>query len=195
MTGFSPMARLAVLGVAGTLLLALAAMAGTGFLNLTSTQASESGPTSEPVDAQGAPALKSAVLNLRYELEVEGSIMGLFTQIEGLTSFSEVVIDQVVGPSGELITRKTPGEPHWGEITLKREFTGNLELWDWRSQLLQGPLLQDGSIVVRNKALEEVARADFTNGWPSGWAIEDSEGQGTAVEEITIVHNGLTGVQ
>lgn len=132
-----------------------------------------------------------------YSLELDGQFVASFHDLEGLSSFSDLVISQVVGPSGELIVSKTPGDFHWGEITLRRGFTGNLELWDWRSQVLQGDPLarQDGSIVVRNQALQEVARVDFKKGWPSRWAIEDPEGQGTAVEEITIAHDGLVSVQ
>ena len=44
-----------------------------------------------------------------------------------------------------------------------------------------------------NQASEEIARFNFTNGWPSGWKGPDvnAEDQAVAIEEITIAHEGL----
>jgi phage tail-like protein len=56
---------------------------------------------------------------------------------------------------------------------------------------------KNGSIILYNYDLKEVARYNFTNGWPSKVAGSGLQATGNevAVEEVVIVHEGLTRVK
>ena len=189
MTGLSPLARLAILGVAGTLLLALGAMAGTGFSILTGAQAGQIGPSSGPIDGQARTAVRLE-LGPFYQLDIPGVINAFFTEIEGLDTFSDVQIEQSAGQQGEMVISKSPGDLHWGEITLRRGLTDNFDLWHWRQAVILGDPAapRDGSIVAFDLSSQEAVRFNFTNGWPSGYAITLAM---DPTEEITIAHDGF----
>ena len=50
-----------------------------------------------------------------------------------------------------------------------------------------------GSIVAKNSKMEEVARWNFENGWPSKWtgADFDAGSNEVATEKVVITHEGL----
>ena len=94
------------------------------------------------------------------------------------------------------MVHKMPGDLTWDGITLNRGITDETALWDWRMKVVNGDVegaRANGSVIMYNQASQEVARWNFTNGWPSGWKGPDvnAEDQAVAIEEITIAHEGL----
>ena len=84
----------------------------------------------------------------------------------------------------------------FGDITLKRGKTDNKDFWDWIKEVQEGNIdsaRRNGSIVMYDYALGEKARFNFLNGWPSKVNIGNLQAGGTeiAMEEVTIVHEGL----
>ena len=63
-------------------------------------------------------------------------------------------------------------------------------------EILDGDILgarKNGSVVIYDTMLKEVARFNFVNGWPSKWKGPDLKAgdSNVALEEITIAHEGL----
>src|SRR5258708_7146400 len=120
------------------------------------------------------PATKDAVsgdplIGFHFAIEVQGIINGFFTECSGLGSETEVVDHKIV-KDGKQIVRKIPGRLKWGDITLKRGVTKNLDFWDWRKMVEDGKVSQarkNGSILMYDQELTEVARWNFVAGWPS----------------------------
>ena len=146
------------------------------------------------------PASKDAVtgdplLGFNFGIEVQGIITGYFTECSGLGSENEVVDHKIV-KDGKEIVRKLPGRLKWGDITLKRGVTANLDFWDWRKMVEQGNVSKarkNGSIIMFDQEHTEVARWNFNSGWPSkisGPSVK-SDGNEVSVEELTIVHEGI----
>jgi phage tail-like protein len=102
----------------------------------------------------------------------------------------------VVDQSGRDVVQKIPGRLEWGDITLSRGITSNMDFWKWRKQVEDGKVAEarkNGSIIMYDQTNTEVARWNFVRGWPSkldGPSLS-SEGNEVSVESLTIVHEGI----
>ena len=97
---------------------------------------------------------------------------------------------------GKNVIKKTPGAIKWGDIQLKRGFTDDMALYEWRQKVVDGKLedaRKNGSVVVYDYENEEVLRWNFINGWLSKYQGPslNASGNDIAIESITIVHEGL----
>jgi phage tail-like protein len=132
----------------------------------------------------------------QFYLELDGITEALFRECGGLSSESQVIESYQSTKDGKQILKKYPGPLKWGDITLKRGVTTEMNLWAWRKEVEDGKVeaaRKNGSIVLYNQSNTEVARWNFVNGWPSkisGPSLNAS-GNEIAIEEVTIVHEGL----
>ena len=144
-----------------------------------------------------ADPLENPLVAFKFGLEIEGKLAGYFTNVGGIGSESEVVEHKVVNSeTGETIIQKIPGRLTWTEVTLKRGVTSNIDVWQWRQQVVEGKV-EDArtncSIIAYNQANEPIARWNFTSAWPSKVTGPDLN-SGSAeymVEEMVIVHEGM----
>jgi len=135
-----------------------------------------------------------------FYLEIDGITQARFRECSGLTSESQAIEYKEANKDGVTVIKKVPGVLKWSDITLKRGITDIMELWAWRTQVEEGKVdaaRKNGSIVLYNQANTEVARWNFTDGWPmkiSGPQL-NAGSDDIAVEEITIAHEGLKRVK
>jgi len=127
-----------------------------------------------------------------FIVEIDGITSSGFLFVDGLESATEVV-DYREG--NEMTTpRKLPGLSKVSNITLKRGFTTNRDLWEWRKKVLDGATeRRNGSIVVLNEAREPVFRLNFRNAWPCRWKVGglDALENQVLLEEIELVVEDL----
>jgi phage tail-like protein len=132
-----------------------------------------------------------------FHVEFDGVDVGAYKEATGVESETEIIEYKEAAKDGKLIIRKVPGAMKWSDITLKKRIDSSTDLWEWRKEVEQGDIdsaRRNGSIVLYDSTLQEVARWNFENGWPSKWKGADlnaGEDQ-IAVEEITITHEGLS---
>jgi phage tail-like protein len=141
-------------------------------------------------------AERDPLIGAHFALDVDGVVSAFFKEASGFANTSEVVTHQAVDAAGKSVLQKIPGDLTWDDLTLSRGITDDKALWDWRQKVIDGDVAgarANGSVIMYNQASEEMARFNFTNGWPSAWKGPDvsSEDQSVAVEEITIAHEGL----
>jgi phage tail-like protein len=142
-------------------------------------------------------AREDPLLGFHFSLELSGAVSGYFSECSGIGSENEVAEQKVVGKTGVQVVLKVPGRLKWGDITLKRGVTSDLQIWDWRKLVEDGKVgsaRKNGSIVMYNQELAEVARWNFQNGWPSkvSGPQPKSDGNDISLEELTIVHEYIT---
>jgi phage tail-like protein len=133
------------------------------------------------------------LVGFHFGLDFQGEISGYFTECSGIGSENEVITQNVVNEKGVEVVLKAPGRLKWGDITLKRGITTNMDLWTWRQKVEEGDVLgarKDGSIIMFDQTLTEVARWNFAQAWPSKITgpAPKSDGNELVIEEITIVH-------
>lgn len=140
------------------------------------------------------------LVGFHFALEVQDQIAGYFTECSGIGSENEIITHNVVNEKGVEVVLKIPGRLKWGDITLKRGITTNLDLWDWRKLIEDGKVgeaRRDGSVVMFDQTLTEVARWNFNQAWPAkiSGPVPKAEGNEIVVEEITICHEYIARVK
>ena len=143
------------------------------------------------------PLKGDPIVGFNFSVDIPGITNAYFTEVEGLGSETEVIEHKVVGPTGAEIIRKVAGRLKWGDITLKRGVTANMEIYEWRKMVEQGKIAEarkDGSIVMYDSAFTEVARWNFLAGWPSkiDGPSAKADDNAVSVESLTIVHEGIS---
>jgi phage tail-like protein len=82
----------------------------------------------------------------------------------------------------------------YSNITLKWGMTDDTDLYDWhRSTVLGNIERKNGSIVLLNRAGEEVARWNFFRAWPTKYDGPDlnAEGNDASIEMLELAHEGV----
>ena len=136
------------------------------------------------------------LLGFNFLLELEGTIAGYFTECSGVGSEHEIVEHKVVDSQGHEVVRKIPGRLKWTDVTLKRGVTSDLQIWEWRDQVVKGQVKdarKNATITMLDREYNAVARWHFTNAWPSkvtGPSFK-SDDNNIGVEEVALVHEGM----
>lgn len=142
---------------------------------------------------------KDPLVGFHFALEIQGVVTGFFTEVSGLGSEHEIIEHKVVDESGREIVHKIPGRLKWQDVTFKRGITANMDIWKWRKQVEDGDVESaraNGSVVMFDQHLEEVARWNFENAWPTkvtGPSLK-SDSNEIAIEELTISHEYINRV-
>jgi phage tail-like protein len=136
------------------------------------------------------------LLGFNFQLKIEGKIAGYFTECSGIGSEHDIIEHKVVDESGHEIVRKIPGRLKWGDVTLKRGVTQDLEIWSWRDTVVQGKVADARApitITMFSRSYEPVAVWHFANAWPSKVSGPNLKADSNefGVEEVTIVHEGM----
>ena len=135
------------------------------------------------------------LIGFHFGVDISGVITGYFTECSGLGSEHEVIEQKVVTEKGQEVVIKQPGRLKWENITLKRGLTSSMDIWAWRKQVEDGKVKdarKDGSIVMYDQNLKEVARWNFTGAWPvkvSGPSPKADSNE-IGIEELEVVHEG-----
>lgn len=132
-----------------------------------------------------------------FSLSMGGAVTGYFMEVSGIGSETEVTDHKITFENGfGGAIRKIPGRLKWGDITLKRGITGNMDMYAWRKQVEDGMVdtaRKNISILMHDQAGGIVAQWDVTAAWPSkisGPSIKSDTSE-IGVEEITLVHEGI----
>jgi phage tail-like protein len=127
-----------------------------------------------------------------FLIEIDGVTRAGFTECGGLTTEQDVI--EYREGSDTATVRKLPGLRKYTNITLKRGFTANRELWDWRKTTIDGATeRRSGSIVLLDEGRNPVLRWNFTAGWLCKWegpALNSTTNE-AAIESLEICHEGL----
>ena len=124
--------------------------------------------------------------NFNFRVEIEGLASARFKAMDGLTSETEVI---TYGGTTDQIERKRPGRSSWQDVTLKRGYTNDPELWEWRKSVVNGRVeRRSGSIIICADDGSEIVRYNFFDAWPTRWKGMQLDGKGsdTSIEELTL---------
>ncbi len=136
------------------------------------------------------------LVGFHYAIEIQDVVRGYFTECSGIGSEHEVIEHKIVDDAGHELIQKIPGRLKWENVTLKRGITDNMDIWEWREQVVLGNVdeaRRNGSIVMFDQSLTEVARWNFERAWPvkvSGPSVK-SDSNEFGIEELVITHEGL----
>jgi len=130
-----------------------------------------------------------------FVLEIEGTTVAGFAEVGGLTMEQDII--EYREGSDTATVRKLPGLRKYGNISLKRGYTQNHELWEWRKTTIDGLTeRKSGAVILRDEAGEPALRWEFREGWVSkyeGPALKASANEAAmesveiAVEDVALV--------
>ena len=127
-----------------------------------------------------------------FLLEIEGTTAAGFTEVSGMNAESDVI--EYREGSEPARVRKLPALYKFGNITLKRGYTQNRELWNWRKTTLDGVTeRKQGAIILLDEAREPQLRWEFSEAWISkyeGPALNSTANE-AAIESIEIAVEDL----
>ncbi|HKE37287.1 MAG TPA: phage tail protein [Candidatus Baltobacteraceae bacterium] len=116
-----------------------------------------------------------------------------FSEVSGLSTDGDIV-EYREGNDTQLWTRKLTGLRKHSHITLKRGQTKNLDLWQWRQNILDGvPDRRAGTITLVDEQNTPVMHWKFREGWPVKYdgPTLNAKGNDVAIETLEIVHEHL----
>ena len=136
------------------------------------------------------------LVGFQFALTVD-NVTGYFTEVSGIGSENAVVTHKVVTTDAKEVTLQVPGRIEWGEITFKRGLTTDFQFWTWREEVITGDIVGARRMVtieMFDRNYNPVVTWTADNAWPSkisGPSIA-ADSNDFAIEELTIVHEGLT---
>jgi phage tail-like protein len=144
-----------------------------------------------------------------FFLEIDGSVVSILSSVSGLDIEMEVVTIEQAGANGKVQVVKTLGKankaPDLSLVRMAPPVMTDDKLWGWFNDIRdKGILLSDrsnnrksGSIVMYDSTNVEIARFNFTNGWPSKIATDQLsvESNDPVKETITLTVESLARVK
>ncbi len=131
--------------------------------------------------------------SFNFLVEIDGVTKAGFSEVSGLSMTTDG-IEYRTGAE-DITVRKLPGLKKFGNITLKRGFTKDKGLWEWRKKVLDGKTERHtGSITLLNEARQPSIRWNFEQAWPSklDGPTFNAKNNEVAIETLEIMIEGLS---
>ena len=143
------------------------------------------------------PDRKDPLTVYHFALEIDGVGTATFKECSGIGSESDVIESRESTKTGKIMIRKQPGNVKWDDITFKRGMTNDTLLYKWRQEVLDNKMTdarRNCSIIMFNED-GGMVRFNLVNAWPKKLVSPgslDVTSSNQAIEELTIVHEGMT---
>lgn len=135
---------------------------------------------------------KDPYLSFRFLVEIQGLIVGGFSEVSGLQAETETE-DIEEGGVNDYV-HKLPKITKYPNITLKRGITDSAALWNWHQDVVNGIVKRkSGFIILLDGEGNEKWRWSFERAYPVKWTGPElrADGNTVAVESIELAHNGI----
>jgi phage tail-like protein len=153
-------------------------------------------------------ALEDPLKNSNFRIEIDGFVRAGFTEMDGLTSETEVIEYREGGDPAA--PRKSPGNTSYSDVVLKRGLLagsqpGSFDMDNWlravhaisKGEKQSMDYRRDVDVVIKQRDGKAGARYRLYNAWPSQCTTPslNASGSETAVEQMTITYEGFERVQ
>jgi phage tail-like protein len=128
-----------------------------------------------------------------FLVEIDNVKRAGFMECSGLTTDTDL-IDYREGADIALNVRKISGLRKYTNIVLKRGYTQDKELWDWRKKIINGQMeRRSADIILLDEARDEALRWRIREAWISKWESGpfNAKTNDVAIETVELVHEGL----
>lgn len=133
-------------------------------------------------------------MSFNFFVEIEGLIVGGFSEVSGLQVETQVH-DYQEGGQNEYV-HKLPGPARYpSNLILKRGLTDIETLWSWHQDVIAGTIeRKNGTVYLLDRTGVPAMWWDFKEAYPVKWSGPElkADGNAVAVETIELVHRGLS---
>ncbi len=139
--------------------------------------------------------LKNPVNAFQFFVDI-GDLKAYFMEATGFDNNTDVSEVRHAIEKGKSVIMKVPVTSKWGDITLKRIFTDDNQLFAWRQMVLDGEAekaRKSGSFTGYDEKGAPVIQFTIDRCWPTKWKGPsfNAKSNDPAIEEITLAHEGL----
>ena len=135
---------------------------------------------------------KDPYLGSNFFVEIDGLIVGGFSEVSGLQAETELEEIREGGVNDRV--HKVPKITKYQNIVLKRGITDSNVLWKWHQDVVDGKIRRK-SVYVSLRDAEGRARWrwNFIEAYPVKWTGPDlkADGNSVAIETLELAHNGI----
>ena len=131
-------------------------------------------------------------LSFRFLVEIQGLIVGGFSEVSGLQANTEV--EEIKEGGVNDYVHKLPKITKYPNITLKRGITDLDALWNWHQDVVNGKVERKTVfIILLDSERNEKWRWSFEHAYPVKWTGPDlkADGSTVGVETLELAHNGI----
>jgi phage tail-like protein len=128
-----------------------------------------------------------------FLVEIDGVARAGFTECSGLTTDTDP-IDYREGSDKTLNVRKLSGLRKYTNIVLKRGYTKDKSLWEWRKKIINGQMeRRSADIILLDEARNEVLRWRVSEAWISKWDSGpfNAKTNDVLVETVELIHERI----
>ncbi|HEX3028479.1 MAG TPA: phage tail protein [Clostridia bacterium] len=136
--------------------------------------------------------LVEPLAGFKFAVEIDGLIVGGFTEVSGLQIETETEEYREGGVND--FVRKLPKVTKHSNLVLKRGITNSPVLWNWYKDVTKGAFRRrNGSVLLMDNVGQEKWRWNFYRAYPVKWIGPElkSDSNSIAVESLELVHEGL----
>jgi len=128
----------------------------------------------------------------RFVVELDGLIVGGFSEVSGLEAQTDVEEYQEGGLNS--FVHRLPKGTKYSNIVLKRGLSAESSLWNWYAGVIAGKFQRkSGAIIMRSESSIEVCRWNFFGAYPVKWdgpQLNATRSE-VAIESLELAHNGF----
>ncbi len=145
-----------------------------------------------------ADTVQSPVGNFIFKLTLaDVDSAAFFAEASGFSSENQVVEHTAADSNGKPLPQRFAGQLKWSNIVLKRGVDKQMELWNWRKDILDGKIdasRKDCTITVLDQTGAMVVTYTFIRAWPCKYSSPglNAGGNEILVEELELAHEGFT---
>jgi len=138
------------------------------------------------------PLSKYPYLSFRFQVEIQGLLVGGFSEVSGLQAETDLEIIEEGGVNDYV--HKLPKKTKHPNLILKRGIADSEALWKWHKNVSSGKIeRKSGSIILLDNEGNPKWRWNFKEAYPVKWMGPElkAETSTVAVESVELAHNGL----
>ena len=123
-----------------------------------------------------------------FKLEIERTTVAGFSECSGLT-FDTDPVEYREGNEPRLSVRKLRGLRKFANISLKRGYTTNSDLWNWYKNILNGTEdRRSGAIILQDEQHNDVIRYNFDGAWVTKYqgSMFNAHSNDVSIEQIDL---------
>jgi phage tail-like protein len=130
----------------------------------------------------------------QFKVEIDGITQARFQEVGGVDATTDVIEYREGGDN--LGTRKLPGQTKHSNLSLKRGFTDDAQLWTWYEDVMTGrteKIRKNISVIQLNMAGQEVFRWNLFQAFPVKYTVPalNAKGNDLAIESLEIAYERI----